>query len=161
MKHCLVKDGTILKYNVNKPKVIVGTQDGVYLPIEDNVPAIDTSTHRIAGSTYEVQSDKVVKTYNVVEIPIEEIIAKTKESMEKAIQKHINDKCVELGYDNENSIAKYLVSGNPFYDECSAISLWIGTVWIYAYQVQVDVQDGKRDMPTIDELIDELPIYGE
>jgi len=81
--------------------------------------------------------------------------------MEQAVQSSINAKCVELGYDNENSIAKYLVVGNPFYDECRSISLWIGAVWVYVNQVKNDVEGGTRSMPATEELLAELPKYGE
>jgi len=79
--------------------------------------------------------------------------------IEQAVQSSINTKCVELGYDNENSIAKYLVVGNPFYDECRSISLWIGAVWVYVNQVKNDVEGGTRSMPTVEELLAELPAY--
>lgn len=156
-KYCLIKDGVILKYNVDKPKVITGSIDGVYLTLEDNVPSIDTATQRISGSSYEIQEDKVVKTYTVKDIPQEEIMDRKKNEAERAVQAHINDKCKKLGYDNENSIAKYLVDGNPFYDECKSISLWIGSVWTYTHQVQADVLAGVREVPTINNLIAELP----
>ena len=80
-------------------------------------------------------------------------------SAEQAVQTHINAKCVELGYDNENSIAKYLVEGNPFYTECKAISLWISDVWVYTHQVQADVVAGLREIPTNEELLAELPDF--
>ena len=71
----------------------------------------------------------------------------------------IENKCQELGYDDQNSIAKYLVQGNPFYEECTAISLWIGAVWVTIRNIQAAVASGTRDMPTIDEVIAELPKY--
>lgn len=88
-------------------------------------------------------------------------VAQVAKGMEQAVQSHINAKCVELGYDSENSIAKYLVIGNPFYDECRSISLWIGAVWVYVNQVKNDVEGGTRSMPTTEELLVELPKYGE
>ena len=164
-RFCLVKDNNITKYNVRQKDTGLGVNSSIetyivkgYLPLEDNAPTINTTTHRIAGSTYSVETDKVVKTYKVVEIPIEEIITKAKNSMEDAIQKHINDTVTSKGYDNENSIAKYLVQENPFYDECKAISLWIGSVWVKAFSIQQDVESGIRTMPTVEEVIVELPI---
>ena len=76
---------------------------------------------------------------------------------EMAISSIIENKCQELGYDDQNSIAKYLVHGNPFYEECTAISLWIGAVWVTIRNIQDAVASGTRDMPTIDEVIAELP----
>ena len=78
--------------------------------------------------------------------------------MEKEIQKHINSVVKAQGYDNENSIAKYLVEGNPFEDECKALSLWIGNVWITAHNIMNDVNSGSRGIP--DDIIAELPVYG-
>ena len=81
----------------------------------------------------------------------------TAKAMEQGIENHINSVVQANGYNSQDSIAKYLVTGNPFYDECTAISLWIGSVWVYSHQVQADVMAGTRAMPTIEELIAELP----
>ena len=81
----------------------------------------------------------------------------TAKAMEEGIETHINTTVKAKGYNSQDSIAKYLVVGNPFYDECTAISLWIGSVWVYSHQVQADVMAGTRVMPTIEELIAELP----
>ena len=159
MKYCLIKDNAIYKYNVDKPKVVTGEAVGIYLPLEDNTPAYDTATQRINGISYDLQADKVVKVYDVVAIPQEEIMTAKAKSAEQAVQTHINAKCVELGYDNENSIAKYLVEGSAFYTECKAISLWISDVWVYTHQVQADVVAGLREIPTNEELIAELPEF--
>ena len=81
-------------------------------------------------------------------------------TLEQDIQNYINQTVKAIGYDNVDSIAKYLVAGNPFYAEVTAISLWVGNVWVYAHQVQADVLAGIRTMPTIEELIAELPTLG-
>lgn len=83
--------------------------------------------------------------------------AHTKE-FEKEIQVYINNVVKTKGYDNENSIAKYLVDTNPFYEECKAISVWIGNVWIKAHEIQREVGEGTRAMPTVAEVIAELPV---
>jgi acetolactate synthase small subunit len=165
MKHCLInEDGTILKYNVNKPKVITGTQDGVYLPLEDNVPTIDTNTHRISGSTYEVQSDKVVKTYTVVEIPQEEIIKKKVNTFTSTIDNYIQSKINDYNNDNGvmfaniNSIMKYTIDNTyTHFAFCMAIVQWNIDVWETARAIQADVLAGNRDEPTTEELLSELP----
>ena len=77
---------------------------------------------------------------------------------EKEIQAYINSVVKTKGYDNENSIAKYLVDSNPFYEECKAISIWIGNVWLKAHEIQREVAAGTRAMPTVDEIIAELPV---
>jgi hypothetical protein len=92
-----------------------------------------------------------------------EYLAKLQEQKVKAteqeIQNHINEVVKGLGYDDENSIAKYLVNGNPFYDECVSISLWIGNVWVTAFTIQQEVLSGTKEEP--EDIIAELPVYGE
>ena len=82
---------------------------------------------------------------------------KTIAEYEASIQLHIDSVCQSKGYTNCDSIAKYLVNGNPFKSECESLSLWIANVWVYSYQVLQDVEDGVRPViPTIEELIAEL-----
>jgi hypothetical protein len=111
---------------------------------------------------YDADGNKVYYTVTKAEQEAE-YLAKLQEQKVKAteqeIQNHINEVVKDLGYDDENSIAKYLVSGNPFYDECSAISLWIGNVWVTAFTIQQEVLAGTREEP--EDIIAELPIYGE
>ena len=76
---------------------------------------------------------------------------------ESVVQGYINQKIKALGYDNENSIAKYLVVGNPFYEECKTISLWIGDVWVKVAEIQTEVLSGTRNITTAEELLLELP----
>ena len=93
-------------------------------------------------------------------IQVDQEIVKTKTiaEYESLIQSHIDSVCQSKGYTNCDSIAKYLVTGNPFKAECEALSLWIANVWVYSYQVLQDVEDGAIPViPTIEELIAELP----
>jgi hypothetical protein len=76
-----------------------------------------------------------------------------------AVEAHISAQCKALGYDNENSIAKYLVSGNDFYDECKSLSIWIGKVWTKVMFIQADIEAGVISEPTHDEFIAMLPVY--
>lgn len=157
MKYCLIKDGIIHKYNVKKPQIIVGEAEGIYLPIEDNQPII-TDTQRISGKSYEIQGDKVLVIYTIEDIPVEEIQAKLQKELEIGIQNYINEQVQSKGYDNENSIAKYLVDTNPFYEECKTISVWIGNVWIKTHEIQSEVNAGTRPIPSLVEIIAELPV---
>lgn len=67
---------------------------------------------------------------------------------EATVQNHINTTIKDLGYDDENSIAKYLVPTNKYYTQCSAISVWVGDVWTIANASQAT---------TLEELLAELP----
>jgi hypothetical protein len=76
-----------------------------------------------------------------------------------AVEAHIGSQCKALGYDNENSIAKYLVVGNDFYAECEGLSLWIGKVWTKVISIRDAVEADSIPEPTTDELIAMLPAY--
>jgi len=80
------------------------------------------------------------------------IIAKLKQ-FEQAVQSHLDKTARAKGYDDINSIAKYLVEGNQFYPECYAISIWCAEVWAYCYD-QVDIFKG-----TVEEFILTLPKF--
>jgi len=77
---------------------------------------------------------------------------------ESKVQEHITEVVTKLGYNSEDSIAKYLVDGNPFYTECKTISLWIGSVWVKVHEIQAAVMGGGVE-PTLEELIALLPVY--
>lgn len=76
----------------------------------------------------------------------------------KKIQTFINNTVTGLGYDSVDRIAVYLVEGNEYYEQCKAISIWIGLVWKYAIKAQEDILNGVRPQITPDELINELPL---
>jgi len=84
---------------------------------------------------------------------LEKIIALR--NIESQIEAYIRSTVQTHGYDNENSIAKYLVAENPFYAECKSISLWIGDVWTTALQIKADVESNSRSLP--DDIVGELP----
>lgn len=156
MKHCLVKDGNIVKYNVIKPKVIVGSEDGIYLPLEDNAPALDVTTHRISGSTYEVQTDKVVKIYTVVEITPEELQVKAIQEattyVDGLIAKEISDYNEANGtkFVDVNSLAKFvLVTTYEHYDFCLSMINWVAILWETARNSTATTkEDFVAELPT-------------
>jgi len=76
---------------------------------------------------------------------------------QELIQKHIDSVVSSLGYDDSNSIAKYLIQENVFYDECKAISLWIGSVWAEAIRLQNEYEAGNIDEPV--DVISILPEF--
>ena len=61
------------------------------------------------------------------------------------------------GYDSRDSIGKFIVQGNPFYDECSKISHWIANCYTTCFAIQAAVTAGEREIPTIQEVVDSLP----
>lgn len=165
MIYAKVINGEIVEHNRTLPFSTATTSFGVgatpemlkefgYLPIIGSEPMLEDN-QRINGVSYVVDTNEVTKVYDVYTMTDEEILAIKSKSIEQAVQSHINAKCVSLGYDNENSIAKYLVEGNQFYEECKSLSLWIGNVWVKTFSIINEV----RPIPTIEEILAELPEY--
>ena len=147
-------DGYTVVFDVPSPTV--GELQVVY---QDGTEIDSKGNRVIKWSVKDMFSDTEDKTKAEQEA---EYMAKKMQdlakAMEQGIENHINETVKAKGYNSQDSIAKYLVSGNPFEPECKAISLWIGSVWVYSHQVQTEVVNGIRPMPAIEELITELPV---
>jgi len=77
--------------------------------------------------------------------------------LEKLAQEHITKTVKSLGYKTEDSIAKYLVTGNHYYDECKALSIWIGDVWKTTYDIINEIKYANRSIPK--DFVALLPAY--
>lgn len=76
----------------------------------------------------------------------------------KAVQKWMDSKAQERGYDNIISACTYAGSTDEkFAAEGKAAKEWRDKVWRYCYDVVAQVVSGGRDVPTISELLAELP----
>ena len=74
------------------------------------------------------------------------------------VQRVLDGKAQELGYDNIISICTYAGSSNEkFAAEGKAVLKWRDDVWTKCFEVLQDVQAAKRPVPAIDELMKELP----
>ena len=82
------------------------------------------------------------------------------QSLENAVQEYIDSQAKNRGYDSIVSACSYAGYTNEFQTEATALGVWRSAVWTKAYQVQADVEDGTIPMPTVDELILMLPIFG-
>lgn len=155
------KDLEVENPNVSFPHTIPDSlflQYGVYPVVLIENTLNSNEVDGVLGQPYSENGRWEVKP-TIITLSKEEYELRQTRMYADCVQTHIEKICQSLGYDNENSIAKYLVAENPFYTECKAISLWIGAVWTYANKVQTDVLAGTRTMPTIEELVAELPKY--
>ena len=82
-----------------------------------------------------------------------------KVEMNKAIQTMLDNKAKDFGYDNIMSCRSYAGYANQYQEEATKLATWCSEVWVKAGEIAEDVATGNREMPTIDELLDELPKY--
>ena len=124
----------------------------------------------LRGSGYRVPDgmimyDKGNEPEEMVEILSREQKEKEeKERMEKydkAIQNMLDKKAQEYRYDNMMSARSYAGWDNPFREEAERLATWCANCWKKAGEVEKDVLEGKREMPSVEELIAELPGYEE
>lgn len=80
--------------------------------------------------------------------------------LESAVDQHIDSICKTKGYDNANSISKYMARpSSAWYAECIALGDWIDACWLHCHSVLNDVSSGNRNVPTVEELVAELPVF--
>lgn len=76
-----------------------------------------------------------------------------------AVQMHLDSKARERNYDGILSACTYVSSSvTKFAAEAQACVAWRDACWSKCYAVMADVQDGKRQTPTAELLIAELPL---
>jgi len=76
-----------------------------------------------------------------------------------AVQKHLDDFARTRTYDNIMSAATYATSTNPkFAVEGKYAVEARDATWVKFYEVLAAVEAGSRPMPTLDELLAELPV---
>jgi len=89
-----------------------------------------------------------------------EILIKQVSDINNAIQNHLDTKAKSLRYDDINAIGKYVGYENAFRTEAEKLGAWASSCWKVAGVIEADVQAGNRAMPTVDEVLAELPVYG-
>ena len=81
------------------------------------------------------------------------------EAFNKAIQSHLDKKAQEFRYDNIMSVRSYAGYENPFQAEAQKLALWASECWVKAGEIEAEVKAGNREMPTVKEVLAELPIF--
>lgn len=153
------RDGVIFTQNELNRMGITEPETLGFVVLIDEVPIHDSFETKMV-KTGEVIDGKVV----YVEMPMteEEILAKLKNYSKRILRQvdvYINTAvCTIKGYEEVDSIGKYLVSENPFYKECKEISLWIASCYIKCYEIENNVIAKTMEIPTIETVIGLLPI---
>ncbi len=76
-----------------------------------------------------------------------------------AIQNMLDTKARNFRYDDINSIGKYLGYDNVFRAQCESLGQWAANCWTLAGQIEADVLNKVRPMPTVAEVLAEMPAY--
>jgi len=74
------------------------------------------------------------------------------------LEVHYDAKAKEKRYDNRLTCALRAGYAGPFQAEGQAFAQWMDTCNAYAYGVMAEVVQGTRPLPTIDDLLAELPV---
>lgn len=90
----------------------------------------------------------------VASLPLDQLIL----VFEVAVQSYLDQSAQSCGYDNITTACSYAGAANPFQTEAQSFVTWRGNVWAYCYQALDDVKTGTRPMPTIEQIISELPV---
>ena len=86
-------------------------------------------------------------------------IEQIKRDLTNAVQAYLDAVAQSHGYDGILSLASYAASANvQFSAEGKAGVQWRDAVWAHCWQVLADVEAGKREIPTAEVLVVELPV---
>jgi len=86
-------------------------------------------------------------------------LERAKVQLEQAVQAHLDATARARGYDNILSACSYASAPNMFQKESQAFIEWRADCWTKAFQVQQEVAEGLRPVPTTEELIALLPAF--
>lgn len=76
---------------------------------------------------------------------------------DSAVESHLYAEAVAHGYTNIERACMYAAFPNPYWEESKSFVQWVGNVWAYCYGELQKVQAGTRPVPTVEQIISELP----
>lgn len=89
-------------------------------------------------------------------VPTEKEIQKM---LTAGVQSYMDTKAQERGYDNIHTACSYANSTDEIFKaEGTACLAWRDSVWRKCYNILDEVKQGKRAIPTLEEVIAELPV---
>lgn len=88
-----------------------------------------------------------------------ELLVQTKRELTQAIQNHLDTTAQASGYDSIISASSYASVPGTFQAEGIAFTNWRTAVWDAAIIILAEVEAEIRAVPTVQELIAELPAY--
>lgn len=135
----------------------------VYPVIIGSDPEYNIMTQKLVQPSVPLLVDGVwVLTKEVVELTQEEIDNVKNRLVDgyvEAVQRHLDITAQSKNYDNILSLCSYATSNHvKFSVEGQSGVEWRDACWSHTYQVLDDVNNGVRIMPSVNELIAELPV---
>jgi len=94
-------------------------------------------------------------------------IEKLKDEFNEGIIKYLNSTCLEYGFTGDSqtqpfrAVANYVGFDNEYREIAEKLGAWIASVFKVAEAIEADVLAGNREMPTLDEVLAELPVFQE
>jgi hypothetical protein len=140
-----------MKYNV-----------GDIIPFEQIQEATDY-VNSIDGNYYldDYQEDEQGRMMLIVRQlpPYVETVDEIKKRLTDGVQNYMDATVQTRGYDNIHTACTYVSSTDEvFKAEGTACLAWRDSVWRTCYNILDEVKAGKRAIPTLEEVIAELPV---
>lgn len=112
---------------------------------------------------YQAQYDALWTELNASPAPYvptpEEIAAQTRAQLEFAVDSFMDNKARAKGFRDRHSFAlRAGITGSSWHDQAQVFGAWMDEVNDYCWRVLNDCGEGKRTVPTVEELLAELPV---
>lgn len=138
-------------------------KDGVWNYVEDNRNKEYWLATDEYGTPARVMKDLgAFPTDAVFTAPVKpaETVDEIKKRLTDGVENYMNSIVQERNYDNITTcIGRYYNSPvDKFRLEAQAVNVWVSEVWVKCYAILDEVMAGTREIPTLEELINELPV---
>ena len=132
-------------YKLSDNEIVIRLLDGAFIPTD------------YANADYQ----EYVRWLESGNLPALETPVITFEDYERSVQQHMDAKAQVLGYDDIKSAVTYAdePSVPKFQNEGKSFRAWRSICWKYCYEQLDKVQNNERAVPTVEELVAELPEF--
>lgn len=133
---------------------------GVFCVTEVPAPTVDYTQVVVEGEPVNVDGSwvQVWVVRDATAAEASAALSRIQSDYEAAIQGHLDATAQQRGYDSMLSACSYAAGSHPKFSvegrDCIA---WRSAVWEAAFKIMADVQAKNRPLPTIEEVIAELP----
>jgi len=124
-------------------------------PIEGETSPFDTPENNTIVAEIEANYDTLAAAYEKQLLMAD---------VASAVQSLLDSTAQQRGYDNIFTLISYVTSTNPVFQREGQVGLfWRDRVWEACLQIKNDVIAGNRPLPTIEEVLAEMPVivWGE